>query len=458
MIRTKNTIVPITIPTTHSSTSAPMTPPTMAGRGPGPDLSDAAISGTDGTAPSVRFLVVSDRIRSAGQVAWAVVGLAALVALLGLVAWYFRVIWPPLILAGAIVFILNPVVNFFQRRHIPRALGAAFAYLGVVGILVLGGLLIAPLAQRQADELSDEWPQIQADLEEDINDLHDRSVENDWPLQIPRYDDLGDSFGGNPDDLTFEEQLDRVRELGLRVFHVAIIFVLAPIIAFYLLVDLPHLGRVFESLLPKDRKDEIHLVANRLNRAIGGFFRGQLVVALIVGVMVSIGLAIIGLPFWLLIGMIAGLFNMIPLIGPYIGGVPGIVIALTAGDGTSQAIAVAVVMVIAQQVDNHFITPNVMQRVVKLHPAAVMLALLAGGTIAGFMGLLLAVPATAVLKILVGHLWRTYVLGEPLEVIGAVAAADDADGSGVVEDVGDDDEPAAPPGVGPADAAAPAPA
>ena len=96
-------------------------------------------------------------------------------------------------------------------------------------------------------------------------------------------------------------------------------------------------------------------------------------------------------------------------------------------------------MTAAQQIDNHFITPNVMQRVVKLHPAAVMLALLAGGTIAGFMGILLAVPAAAVLKILVGHLWRTYVLGEPLQLIGQQAAAADSEGGGVVEEVGDDD-------------------
>lgn len=388
---------------------------------------------------------MTERIRRAGQVAWSVVGLAALVALLGVVAWFFRVIWPPLILAGAIVFILNPVVSFLHRRRVPRALGTGIAYLGVVGLVTLAGFLIAPLAQRQADELSDEWPRIRADLEEDVNDLHERSVENDWPIQIPRWDDLGDSFGG--DDLTFEEQLDRARELGLRVFHVAIIFVLAPIIAFYLLVDLPHLRRVAESLIPERSKDEVHLLARRLNRAIGGFFRGQLVVALIVGVMVSVGLAILGLPFWLLVGMIAGLFNMIPLIGPYIGAVPGIIIALTVGDGMSQAVWVAVIMTAAQQIDNHFITPNVMQRVVKLHPAAVMLALLAGGTIAGFMGILLAVPAAAVLKILIGHLWRTYVLGEPLAVIGQQASIDDADeGVGFVEEVGDDEqEPAAPP-------------
>jgi predicted PurR-regulated permease PerM len=181
-------------------------------------------------------------------------------------------------------------------------------------------------------------------------------------------------------------------------------------------------------LIPERSKDEVHLVLQRLNRAIGGYFRGQLVVALIVGVLVSIGLAILDLPFWLLVGMIAGLFNMIPLIGPYIGAIPGIVIALTVGDGIGQAVWVAVIMIVAQQIDNHFITPNVMQRVVKLHPAVVMLALLAGGTIAGFMGLLLAVPATAVLKIILGHLWRTYVLGEPLEQVEREEAAEDAGG------------------------------
>jgi hypothetical protein len=177
------------------------------------------------------------------------------------------------------------------------------------------------------------------------------------------------------------------------------------------------------------------VVASRLNRAIGGFFRGQLVVAVIVGTLVSIGLAIIDLPFWLIIGMIAGLFNMIPLIGPYIGGIPGVIVALTTGDLTT-AILVVVIMVAAQQIDNHFITPYVMQRAVKLHPVLVILALLAGGTLFGFFGLLLAVPAMAAVKILVSHLWRTHVLGEPIEEIVAEQAAADARGEGFISDVG----------------------
>jgi predicted PurR-regulated permease PerM len=189
---------------------------------------------------------------------------------------------------------------------------------------------------------------------------------------------------------------------------------------------------VAESLIPERAKPEVLVVGRRLNRAIGGFLRGQLFVALIVGVLCSVGLLIIGLRFWLLIGMIAGLFNIVPLIGPWIGGVPGVIVALTTGD-LGQAIGVVVVMVAAQQIDNHFITPYVMQRAVKLHPAAVILALLAGGSIAGFAGLLVAVPTAAVLKIVVGHLWRVHILGEPVEEWQAAAEAeDDAPATGLV--------------------------
>jgi predicted PurR-regulated permease PerM len=101
---------------------------------------------------------------------------------------------------------------------------------------------------------------------------------------------------------------------------------------------------------------------------------------------------------------------------------------------------VVAIMAGAQQIDNHFISPLVMQRAVKLHPAAVMLALLTGGTLAGFAGLLIAVPTAAVLKIFISHLWRTYVLGEPIEQVAHDAEAADrvAAPGGIVEQVLDD--------------------
>jgi predicted PurR-regulated permease PerM len=374
---------------------------------------------------------VSDRIRRAGSVSWAVVGVVALLAVLGVVAWTFRVIFPPLILAGAIVFILNPLVTRLQHRHVPRAVGTGITYLTFFGVIALIVVLMAPLVTSQLDELEDEWPHVRSDIENWINDRAEDT--EDSFISLPTVDEIEDEFGNEGE--TLSEQVDRVRELGVRVFHVALIFFLAPIIAFYLLVDLPHLRRVAESLVPEQAKAEVFLVAHRLNRAVGGFFRGQLMVALIVGVMVSIGLAVLDLPFWLLVGMVAGVFNIIPLIGPWIGAIPGVIIALTTRD-VGTAVWVAVIMAGAQQVDNHFISPLVMQRAVKLHPAAVMLALLAGGTLGGFFGLLLAVPTAAVLKILVGHAWRTYVLGEPIEEIAAEwQAADSQPAVGMIEKV-----------------------
>jgi predicted PurR-regulated permease PerM len=404
-----------------------------------------------------------ERIRRAGTVCWAVCGVAAVVVLLGVLAYVVRVIWPPLILAGAIVFLLNPVVTRLQGRHIPRALGTGMSYLAVVGLTVLVIVLVAPLATRQYDDLAEEWPELREDLEDDINDLSERSEENEWPIRIPTYQELEDQFSAddaadtNGDGVVsqeeeqdrFADQIATARELALKVFHVGIIFLIGPIIAFYLLVDLPHIRRVFRSLIPERARGDAMVLARRLSVAIGGYFRGQLAVAFVVGVMASIGMLIIDLPFWLIVGMIAGLFNMIPLIGPWVGAVPGIVIAFTTGGGTSQAIWVAVVMAIVQQIDNHFISPIVMQRAVKLHPAVVMLALLAAGTLWGFFGLLLAVPATATLKIVCGHLWRHYVLGEPLDAIEARWEAEDVPvKGGVIERIGDEESATPPVGEG----------
>ena len=358
---------------------------------------------------------------------WAAVGIAALLAVLGLVLWTVRVIFPPLVLAGAIVFLLNPIVTRLQRKGVPRALGAAAAYAGVLGIFALSGALIYPIAADQARELSDDWPEIKAKAEGWIDDAAELSEGTFFEFTR---EDLEDAFSN--DNTTFRQQLDQARDLGIRIFHVLLVLVLSPIIAFYLLVDAPRVREVMQSLVPAGAKDEVNHVAHRLNRAIGGFFRGQLMVAIIVGVMCSVGLAIIGLRFWFLVGMIAGIFNIIPLIGPWVGGVPGIVIALTTGSSV-QAVGVVVVMVVVQQIDNHFITPQVMQRAVQLHPAAVILALLAGGSLMGFLGLLLAVPLAAVLKIVCGHVWRVHVLGEPFDK--ATEGEEEGEGPGIVRDV-----------------------
>ena len=138
---------------------------------------------------------------------------------------------------------------------------------------------------------------------------------------------------------------------------------------------------------------------------------GQLLVAIIVGAASSLGMWLIDLPFWLLIGIIAGFLNLIPFMGPVVGGALAVLVALLNGSVT-QAIWAVLIMIAIQQVDNHVITPLVQRTRVNLSPLVIVLALIIGGTVAGLLGVLVAVPMTAAVRIIVGHLWRTRVLGE----------------------------------------------
>jgi predicted PurR-regulated permease PerM len=288
-----------------------------------------------------------------------------------------------------------------------------------------------PAVHDQGENLADHWPEIRTKMERWVDDRAE-SVKG-TPFEFDRQK-VTQAFSNT--DVSVRDQIDRVAKVGVKVFHVLLVMILTPIFAFYLLVDLPHLRQVADGLIPGAARPEVLVLARRMNAAVGGFFRGQLVVASIDGTLASIGLLIIGLPFWLLIGMVAGLFNMIPLIGPYIGGIPALVIALTTKEPIT-ALWVVLIMVAVQQIDNHFISPLVMHRVVKLHPVLVMLALLLGGTLGGFFGLLVAVPTAAILKITVGHLWRVHVLRQPIEEYAEEVEADDSTpaAGGIVREV-----------------------
>jgi predicted PurR-regulated permease PerM len=152
-------------------------------------------------------------------------------------------------------------------------------------------------------------------------------------------------------------------------------------------------------------------VISQVGRVVGGFVRGQLLVALIVGVLASLGLALLGVPFWLLIGLIAGFLNVIPFIGPFAGGFLAAVVSLAFRDLGTALWSVAMFTAV-QQFDNHVISPNILKSRVQLNPVFILLALLLGGSLGGFFGLLVAVPVAAALRVIIGHVWRTRVLNE----------------------------------------------
>jgi predicted PurR-regulated permease PerM len=371
-------------------------------------------------------LPAGERIRRAGIAAWSIIGISILVIGAALLLYRIRVIFPPLVLALVIIYLVNPIVSRFERRGVRRSIAAVLSYVLVIGAIILLVAGLAPFVADQVSHFGEEWPEIQRKTALAIEDTAD-AVERRTGVRVEtsRFvcllgvdseDSAEAPSEARCDRITerFREQLahqaGRLTEIGLGLLEAALVFVLAPLLALYLLIDLPQIQHDLLALVPEQHRAEAADVGSKVGRAVGGFFRGQLFVAFTVGVMSAIGFGIIGLEFWFLIGAIAGITNLIPLVGPFIGGGLGFLVG-TMTDDVRKGLLAALVALIVQQIDNHFISPQVMSRTVKLHPATVMLSLLAGGTIAGFWGVLLGVPTVAVIKLLVLHFWTTRVLG-----------------------------------------------
>lgn len=348
-----------------------------------------------------------------------------------------RVIFPPLVLALLIIYILNPLVSRLAARGVSRVWGTLLGFVVFFGILTLVLIVSIPYVSNQVEDFGEDLPTFKRQTIEFV-DSTAANLEDRFGVEIDtsQVDCLlgADDIEGIPapstercnevtKDLreTLLERAGDFTSIGRSLLEVLLVFLIGPLVALYLLIDLPQIQRDLLNLVPDGHRREASDLGAKIGRAVGGFFRGQLLVALVVGILSAAGFRIIGLPFWFVIGAIAGFFNLVPLIGPYIGGSVGFVVGAISG-GLSLGIKAAIVELIVQQIDNHFVSPMVMKRTVKLHPATVMLALLAGGTVAGFWGILLAVPGVAVAKILLSHLWATRVLQvepSPHALVGA---------------------------------------
>ena len=352
-------------------------------------------------------------ITRTGIAAWSIVGAAVLIWIVLQVLIRFDILLAPVVLSVALIYILNPVVNWLSNRRVPRIIGAFLAFLLMLAVIAGIGLAVTPLVADQGSELANRFPEIYEDSVAEIEALAESfGFEN---LDIWSYDRLND-FLHDPEaqDQILSVVWERLGEVTTGVLETILVFVLAPVVAFYLLIDLPRVREEATSLIPERHKAEVLHVSSRLGDAVGGFLRGQMLVALIVGIMTSVGFRIIGLEFWLIIGMIAGALNIIPFVGPWVGGFLGVTVGFVTAD-LQTAILAAVVALAVQQIDNHLISPNVLRATVHLHPAVIILLILLGGALGGIWGVLLVVPIAAMLKILVGHLWRTRVLGQSWE-------------------------------------------
>jgi predicted PurR-regulated permease PerM len=345
-----------------------------------------------------------DGLRRLGVAAWSLLGT---ILLLGVASWLVLQVWiivPPIVLAIAIVYVLNPVVNALHGRGIARWLGSCLSYIVLLGLLTAVGFLVIPGLAEQGGDLVDDFPDIYDGLVVELEDLAGRVGIN---IDLPDYESARDGIGTG----FLADRFDRITTVALGVLEILFLMLLAPVVAFYVLLDLPTARRKATDLLPEHLRAEVAHVGRQLGMAVGGFIRGQLLVALIVGIMSAFGLWLVGVPFWLLIGLIAGFLNIIPFVGPWVGGTLGVLVALATRD-LQTAVWAALVAVIVQQIESNVISPAVLRATVRLHPATILLGLVAAATLGGFWGMLMAVPAIASVKIITGHFWRTRVLGQ----------------------------------------------
>jgi predicted PurR-regulated permease PerM len=375
------------------------------------------------------------RIARWGVVSWSLIGVLALGFLVYRYALYpVRVVVAPLLIALGIVYLLNPIVTALQVRGVPRVWGSLLTYLVFLSVTGVAVRFLAPAIATQVSGFAGAVPELLGRAQDWAHRAADR-------LGVDV--DVGEVFRSLGPGGVGGEFVSRIFSFTAGVVHLLLVLVLGMVLGFYLLVDLPKIQRGAMAFLPARRREEVRGVLDQVGRAVGGFFRGQLLVALFVGLASMLGLFIVGLPYWALVGAVAGLFNLIPLVGPWIAALPAIFIAFTTEQtggilaldpGWPMALGSALALLVVQQIDNHIISPNVVARTVRLHPVTVMLGLLVGGTLLGLWGMLVAVPVVAAAKILALHYWDTRMQwpppGEPAAVPAERSGIDGAAGEG----------------------------
>jgi predicted PurR-regulated permease PerM len=335
-----------------------------------------------------------------GAFAWATLGIMALTfVLFRYVLYQVRIIFIPLAVALVITYLLNPLVARLERRGVRRGIAVGVIFAGFLAVAAAALAIVTPLVVVQLRGLFQNLPGY---LQKAAKAYNDFATGHGFKYRLKF--SSGDLVRLARDNRTvFTSLLGGVQSFVGSVLHVVVEVLVGIVLSVYLLVDLPKIQRGLTALIPEPRRAEIVDMGREVGRACGGFFRGQLLVATFVGVASAIGLSLVKLPFAALVGLTAGIFNLVPLIGPFIGAVPAVFIGLLSGHPV-RALYAVIVLLVVQQIDNHLVSPTVMGRTVRLHPIVVMLSLLAGGAVAGVFGMLLVIPGVAAAKVVATHL------------------------------------------------------
>jgi len=329
---------------------------------------------------------------------------------LGLTGWLLYLLAPvltPFIAAALLAYIGDPLADRLQRMRLPRTLAVVSVFVLTLLFLGLLVLLVLPLIQSQVGALLQALPGIVAKIEQvwlpHLSPLLGGNPGENVGLAafLSRYSELAGSWGA--------ALLVSVSRSGGAMAAAVISLFLIPIVTFYLLRDWDRILQKIGALIPSQQRPTAFRLARQTDEVLGAFLRGQILVMVGLTGMYSLGLSLVGLQYAIAIALVAGLVSFVPYLGFVFGiGLAGLTVVMEA-DPLLRLLGVVATFSIAQMIEGSILTPKLVGNRIGLHPVIVIFAIAAGGQLFGFFGILLALPAAAVISVMVRYAYERFL-------------------------------------------------
>jgi predicted PurR-regulated permease PerM len=326
------------------------------------------------------------------------------ILIIGVLIYLLGPVLTPFVIAILLAYLFNPIVDWLVRWHLPRILAVIVVFLFIIFIVISLIFLIVPIIEQQIIIFINHIPNI------------DKWITTTIIPWLNRYFKIPSDFNLNQVKTTLAQYLPSTGSFVAKIWAMAshsgialirffISLILIPVVTFYLLCDWHKITAAIKHALPTHSAKNITGMAKECGMALSSFFRGQLLVMVCLGMIYAIGLGLVGLDVGILIGILAGILSIIP----YLGFISGLILALLATVAQfhdwQHILMVLGVFIIGEIAESFVLVPSLVGDRVGLHPVIVIFALLAGGRLFGFVGVLLAVPASAVIVVLLRHLY-----------------------------------------------------
>ncbi len=329
-------------------------------------------------------------------------GILITTILLFVFLYFSRRVVTPFFIAFALAYLMDPLVDRLEKAKISRTPSVIILMVGFFLLVFLAGIILLPLLKVQVEHLAKNLPDYMGILQSWFHPI----VENIAGLDQTKIKEIlkmaGDKLGSLPLEVLGSASNIVWSSLAslMNLIFVLINTIIIPVAMFYLLRDFDYIVEKLKNLIPPRFQKQTIEIFKDIDQVLSRFVRGQLMVATLMGVLYSIGLFICGTPMSLFIGMMAGYANLVPYLGLVVGFVPAALLTFLQFQELMPLLGVVVVFAVVQALEGMVITPRVVGDQLGLHPVAIMLAVLIGAELFGFLGVLLAVPVAAVLNVL----------------------------------------------------------